>query len=105
MALTIWAYALYGSITPRPYKKIRLLCSSTLNIPARPPRPQKINGNPKQNDLQTLSRCLCLVEQEHKHNCDSGKDIECRNNRVAERAIRPLRIRPFCAQHKNPDDR
>src|SRR5438270_9453469 len=46
----------------------------------------------------SLSRGLRLVKQKHKHNCDRGKDIERGNNRVPERAIRPLGIWPFCTR-------
>src|SRR5713101_174175 len=101
--LPIWArtYHCRGAKCRAPINKCLGCASSYLRSPRRP-RPKKIDWNPDQNYLQAFSRGLRLVEQEHKHDRDRRQYIERRNKRVAKGTIRPLGIRPFCSQHKNP---
>src|SRR5260370_28234262 len=86
----------------RPTRKIRSLRGAGFSGPTRPPRPDQIDRYPNQNYLQALSRGLRLVEQENKHDTDRRKYVDRRDKRVTEGAIRPLGIRPFSSQHKNP---
>src|SRR5436305_13149329 len=62
--------------------------------------PGEVHGNAGEHDDQPWQAGRRLVDQQHDGDHGGRHDVEGRDHRIAEGAVRPLRVRPLAPQHE-----